>query len=60
MANAVYTWKLLTSGTGMAVYRLLCFKSLFKKHLNKKSMATKILVAEWIVTSVAVLLISTL
>ena len=60
MANAVYTWKLLTSGTGMAVYRLLCFKSLFKKHLNKKSMATKIHVVEWIVTSVAVLLISTL
>ena len=55
MANVTYTWKLVTSGTGMTVYRLLCLKYLFKKNLNTNSMARKILIGEWIITLVAIL-----
>ena len=60
MANATYQWKLVTSGLGMAVYRVICFKCLFKKHLNHKSMARKILAVEWIVTVGAILTFATL
>ena len=50
LANVTYIWKLVTSGTGMAVYRLFCLKYLFKRNLNTKSMARKIQAAETIVT----------
>ena len=44
----IYTWKMATSGMGMAVYRFLCYQYLFKRKLNTKSMARKILLVEWL------------
>ena len=55
LAEFTYKWKLVTSGTGMAVYRLLCLKYIFKRNLNTKSMARKIQAAEIIVTLTAIL-----
>ena len=49
IANMAYTLKMVTSSTGMAIYRLVCFNNLFKKHLNTKKMAKKIIIVEWIV-----------
>ena len=60
MSNAIYQWKLVTSGLGMAVYRVICFKCLFKKRLNTNSMARKIMAVEWIVTAGAILTFATL
>ena len=45
MANSL---KMVTSGTGMAVYRLLCFQFLFKRDLDNKKMVKIVLIAEWI------------
>ena len=45
-ASLTYTWNLILSGIGMAIYRLLCFHYLFKRELNTKSLAKKILMAE--------------
>ena len=59
-ANITYIWKLITSGTGMALYRLFCLKYLFKRNLNTKSMARKIQAAETIVTLGAILTYATL
>ena len=56
LANFTYVWKLVTSGTGMAVYRLFCLKYIFKRNLNTKSMARKIQTAEAIVTLGAILI----
>ena len=60
LANITYIWKLITSGTGMALYRLFCLKYLFKRNLNTKSMARKIQAAETIVTLGAILTYATL
>ena len=60
LANFTYVWKLVTSGTGMAVYRLFCLKYIFKRNLNTKSMARKIQTAEMIVTLGAILTQATL
>ena len=60
LANLTYAWKLVTSGTGMAVYRLFCLKYIFKRNLNKKSMARKILAAEIIATLGAILTYATI
>ena len=49
IANMVYSLKLVTSGTGMAIYRLVCFNNLFKRHLDTKRMARKVIIVEWIV-----------
>ena len=59
-ANFIYIWKLVTSGLGMAVYRLICFKFLFKRHLNTKSIARKIMAGEWIIVIGAMLIRVTL
>ena len=59
-ANVIYQWKLITSGLGMAIYRLICFKFLFKRHLNTKSMARKTMTVEWIVVGGAMLTMATL
>ena len=59
-ANFIYQWKLITSGLGMAIYRLICFKFLFKRHLNTKSMARNTMTIEWIVTIGAILTFATL
>ena len=49
IANMAYTLKMVTSGTGMAIYRLVCFDNLFKRHLDTKKMAKKIIIVEWLV-----------
>ena len=59
-ANFIYTWKLVTSGLGMAIYRLICFKFLFKRNLNTKSMARKTMAIEWIVVVGAMMSLATL
>ena len=46
-ANMIYTLKMVTSGIGMAIYRLVCFNNLFKKHFNNKQIGKKIMTAEW-------------
>merc|ERR1711944_163042 len=60
LANITCIWKLITSGTGMALYRLFCLKYLFKRNLNTKSMARKIQAAETVVTLGAILTYATL
>ena len=55
LTNLTYTWKLVTSGVGMAVYRLLCFHYLFKRELNTKSMAKNILIIEWTLIGIMIL-----
>ena len=59
-ANVIYQWKLITSGLGMAIYRLICFKFLFKRNLNTKSMARKTMTIEWIIVGGAMLTMATL
>ena len=59
-ANSIYKWKLVTSGLGMAIYRLICFKFLFKRNLNTKSIARKTMAIEWMVTVGAMLTMATL
>ena len=59
-ANFIYTWKLVTSGLGMAIYRLICFKFLFKRNLNTKSIARKTMALEWMVVVGAMLTMATL
>ena len=39
----IYTWNMVTSGIGMAIYRLLCFRFLFKRNLNTKKMVRYVL-----------------
>ena len=46
----IHNWNLITSGVGMAIYRLLCFHFLFKRNLNTKKMVRTILIAQWIVS----------
>ena len=60
VANNIYLWKLITSGLGMAIYRLICFKFLFKRNLNTKSMARKTMAIEWIVVGGALVTSATL
>ena len=60
VANNIYQWKLITSGLGMAIYRLICFKFLFKRNLNTKSMARKTMAIEWIVVGGALVTLATL
>ena len=60
LANFTFVWKLVTSGTGMAVYRLFCLRYIFKRNLNTRSMARKIQTAEAIVTLGAILISVTL
>ena len=48
VGNLIYSFKMVTSGLGMAIYRLICFNNLFKKHFNNKQIAKKIMIAEWI------------
>lgn len=55
MVNCTYMWKMITSGTGMALYRLLCFKYLFKRNIDTKSVARKTLAVEWMVSIGAML-----
>ena len=45
-ANVIYQWKLITSGLGMAIYRLICFKFLFKRNLNTKKMVRYVLLVQ--------------
>ena len=45
MANSL---KMVTSGTGMAIYRLFCFHFLFKRDLDTKKTVKMLLIAEWI------------
>ena len=59
-ANFTYKWKLITSGLGMAIYRLICFKFLFERNLDTKSMARKIMTIECIVVVGAMLSVATL
>ena len=47
-ANVIYSLKMVTSGLGMAIYRLICFNNLFKRHFDNKQIAKKIMIAEWI------------
>ena len=50
--NMAYQWVMVTSGAGMATYRLICFHYLFKKELNTKKISKYILLAElaiWVV-----------
>ena len=49
-ATQVHNWSLVTSGFGMAVYRLLCFHFLFKRNLNTKKIAKNILIAQLMVS----------
>ena len=44
----IYVWRMITSGIGMAIYRLICIHFLFTWNLNTKSMARNILIVEWI------------
>ena len=44
----IYVWRMITSGIGMAIYRLVCIHFLFTWNLNTKSMARNILIVEWI------------
>ena len=48
ITNVIYSMKMVTSGTGMAAYRLVCINNMFKRHLDKKKMVKRILLAEWI------------
>ena len=47
-ASMIYTWGMVTSGFGMAVYRLICFQNLFKKELDTKAIIKKFIVTEWV------------
>ena len=44
--NLAFRWVMVTSGIGMATYRLICFHYLFKRELNTKKIAKYILLAE--------------
>ena len=45
-----YTWLMVTSGMGMATYRLICFHYLFKKELDTKKIAKHILLAGFLIS----------
>ena len=45
-SSKAYDWGMGTSGSGMAIYRLICFHYLFKRNLNQKAMTKYILIAE--------------
>ena len=49
-ATQIHNWNLITSGIGMAVYRILCFHFLFKRNLNTKRIVRNILIAQWLVS----------
>ena len=49
ITSVTYSMKMVTSGTGMAAYRLVCFNNMFKRHLDRKKMVKKILLAEFLV-----------
>ena len=44
--NITFQSLMVNSGVGMAIYRLICFQNLFKKHLNTKKIIKTILLAE--------------
>ena len=50
-AIQIYNWNLVTSGIGMAIYRLLGFHFLFKRNLNTKKVVRNILIAQLIVSA---------
>ena len=50
--NIAYQNTMVNSGLGMAVYRLICFQNLFKKHLNKKRITKLILLTELALVSI--------
>ena len=52
--NLAYQWVMVTSGAGMATYRLICFHYLFKKELNTKKIAKDILLVELAISGVMI------
>ena len=53
-ACKIYDWGMVSSGNGMAIYRLICFHYLFKKDLNHKVMSKYILISEWILSIISI------
>ena len=49
-ATEIYSWNMVTSSIGMAIYRLLCFHFLFKRNLNTVKMFRIILLIQVIVS----------
>ena len=49
-SSKAYDWGMATSGSGMAMYRLICFQCLFKRDLNNKAMLRYILISQWVLS----------